>query len=34
MVLGRDPYEIPPDEIAGIQVALTMVDGTPVYRKF
>jgi len=34
MILGRDPYEIPPDEIAGIQVALTMVDGTAVYRKF
>jgi len=34
MILSRDPYEIPGDEITGIEVALTMVDGNPVYRKF
>jgi predicted amidohydrolase YtcJ len=34
MILDRDPYEIPGDEITGIEVALTMVDGNPVYRKF
>jgi predicted amidohydrolase YtcJ len=34
MILNRDPYEIPGDEITSIEIALTMVDGNPVYRKF
>lgn len=34
MVTSADPYEVAPDDLLGVEVAMTMVDGQTVYRKF
>ncbi len=33
IVVDQDPYEVPPEELDGIKVLLTMVDGVPRFRQ-
>ena len=33
VVLDRDPFQVPPEELKGIQVLMTMVGGEIVYER-